>query len=120
MLAMLPWASLGNPMRKSKRDCPGAGWKVGSGQGKSLNAVATEMASALWRGTTQLRLVAAPTNRWGRKNIGPLWFARFKVTCGASVGSRDLAGVRPQTEDTVLVVGGDDRAVGEAASSAML
>jgi transcriptional regulator GlxA family with amidase domain len=44
----------------------------------------------------------------------------FKVTSGASVGSRDLAGVRPRTEDTVLVVGGDDRAVGEAASSAVL
>ena len=42
------------------------------------------------------------------------------LTSGASVAARDLTAVRPQAEDTVLVVGGDDRAMEEAASSAAL
>jgi len=44
----------------------------------------------------------------------------FRVTSGAAVGARDLASVRPRADDTVLVVGGDDRAVAEAASSEVL
>jgi transcriptional regulator GlxA family with amidase domain len=39
------------------------------------------------------------------------------LTSGASVATRPLAALRPQADDTVLVVGGADRALDEAAAS---
>ncbi|MGZ6142719.1 MAG: GlxA family transcriptional regulator [Myxococcales bacterium] len=42
------------------------------------------------------------------------------LTSGASVASRALASIRPQASDTVLVVGGEDRALDEAASNETL
>jgi transcriptional regulator GlxA family with amidase domain len=42
------------------------------------------------------------------------------LTSGASVATRRLASIRPQAGDTVLVVGGADRALEEAASSKSL
>src|SRR5689334_1218616 len=42
------------------------------------------------------------------------------LTSGVSVAARDLVAVRPQPDDTVLVAGGDDRAMDEAASSTAL
>jgi transcriptional regulator GlxA family with amidase domain len=42
------------------------------------------------------------------------------LTSGASVATRGLASIRPQAGDTVLVVGGADRALDEAASSKSL
>ena len=42
------------------------------------------------------------------------------VTSGASVATRELATIRPQAADTVLVAGGDDRAIGAAAANAVL
>src|SRR5258705_3899630 len=38
------------------------------------------------------------------------------LTSGASVAARRLGSIRPQADDTVLVAGGDDRALDEAAS----
>ncbi len=42
------------------------------------------------------------------------------VTSGASVAARDLATIRPQAGDTVLVAGGDDRAIAAAVTNAAL
>src|SRR5262245_58021799 len=42
------------------------------------------------------------------------------LTSGASVAARELATLRPQTADTVLVAGGDDRAIAVAAANATL
>jgi transcriptional regulator GlxA family with amidase domain len=42
------------------------------------------------------------------------------LTSGASVLARELATMRPQAADTVLVAGGDDRALGVATSNATL
>src|SRR5439155_2077623 len=42
------------------------------------------------------------------------------LTSGASVAARRLASLRPQADDTVLVVGGADRALAEAAASRAL
>jgi transcriptional regulator GlxA family with amidase domain len=42
------------------------------------------------------------------------------VTSGPSVMARDLAAIDPVADDTVLVVGGDDRAIDRAASSPAL
>jgi transcriptional regulator GlxA family with amidase domain len=44
----------------------------------------------------------------------------IEVTSGALVAARELAAVRPRADDTVLVVGGADRAVEAAASSVAL
>jgi transcriptional regulator GlxA family with amidase domain len=44
----------------------------------------------------------------------------IQLTSGISVATRDLASLRPRVEDTVLVVGGDDRAMETAASSRAL
>src|SRR5947207_8922976 len=37
------------------------------------------------------------------------------LSSGVSVAARDLGAIRPQPEDTVLVVGGEDRALDKAA-----
>jgi len=42
------------------------------------------------------------------------------LTCGASVAARDLATIRPRAADTVLVAGGADRSVAQAASNPAL
>ena len=42
------------------------------------------------------------------------------LTSGARVATRRLASIRPQADDTVLVVGGADRALDEAASNQVL
>jgi transcriptional regulator GlxA family with amidase domain len=42
------------------------------------------------------------------------------VTSGASVAARELATIRPQAADTVLVAGGDDPAIGAASANAVL
>src|SRR5262245_4027066 len=44
----------------------------------------------------------------------------IELSSGASVAARDLAAIRPQSDDIVLVVGGEDHAMDEAASNAML
>lgn len=44
----------------------------------------------------------------------------IELTSGVSVTARELAVIRPGPDDTVLVVGGDDRAMDEAASNAAL
>jgi transcriptional regulator GlxA family with amidase domain len=44
----------------------------------------------------------------------------IRLSSGIAVAARDLAALRPQPEDTVLVVGGDDRAMEVAASSRAL
>jgi len=44
----------------------------------------------------------------------------IRLTCGASVAARDLAKLRPQPSDTVLVAGGADRAIAVACADATL
>jgi transcriptional regulator GlxA family with amidase domain len=44
----------------------------------------------------------------------------MRLTSGASVAARDLATLRPQAADTVIVAGGDDRALAVAAGDATL
>jgi len=44
----------------------------------------------------------------------------IELSSGVSVAARDLGAIRARPDDTVLVVGGEDRAMDEAASNAML
>jgi transcriptional regulator GlxA family with amidase domain len=43
-----------------------------------------------------------------------------ELSSGGSVSARELGAIRPRSDDTVLVAGGEDRAMDDAASSAML
>jgi transcriptional regulator GlxA family with amidase domain len=52
--------------------------------------------------------------------IAALGGGSIVLTSGASVAARSLASIRPQADDTVLVVGGADRALDEAAANAAL
>jgi transcriptional regulator GlxA family with amidase domain len=44
----------------------------------------------------------------------------IELSSGVSVSARDLAAIRPRPDDTVLVAGGEDRAMDKAASNAIL
>jgi transcriptional regulator GlxA family with amidase domain len=44
----------------------------------------------------------------------------IELTSGAAVATRNLASIRPRARDTVLVAGGADRALDQAASSRSL